>query len=282
MKKESNFRDDVAPMGLAPKSLRNAICKAAGFNPYGEPRYRLALAQHVYALRGGEHLTWDDNLTVEEQGGLVQGGTIQKCHMLNHPSMAGARSKMVWAESPVLVPSTKKPTRTFVGVEKVMRYPTIEGWILQMWRPASHFGTPEYWNSSMFLWKGDANNNVNGPYPERGDYEFASERVERSREGPMIVQLSWPEIPALSLLEDMIQFLDSENMKQYGADKEARRAIRMNETAARWRHLEEKKSEMRQQMIRDTMAPYLGSSLAAGAMRTKLAERAGLRGHVGN
>ena len=282
MKKSSLHRDDVSPAGRAPKEVQNALAKAGGYNPYGEPRYRIVLAQHVYAMRGGEHITWDENASLEDQGGLVMSGTQLKSHIIDSPAFKGAKPLKVMGKSPIFSPSKMQPLRVFVGVEKVNRY-CFDGWILQVWRPASHFGTPEFWNSPAFFWKGDSTNNVLGPYPERGDFEIAGERAERNHQGDYkVVQNVWPGIPALMLLEDMIAFYDCERMRNYAADPHTRRLIRVNEVNNRLKAKQAKEHDTRLKMIQDVMKTYMGSSLAAGAMRTKLAEKAGITEHCGN
>lgn len=276
-------RDDVTPDGHAPKATQVSLAQIGGLNPYGEPKYRLVLAQCVHEWHGGEFLDWPKNATLQEQGGLVFSGTARKTHRLELPDRnlpEFARRIAMRADVPLLTPSKVTPIRREVGMRYVRRYPTIKGWILQLWRPATHFGSRAVWES--FTYKGNPAILMLGPYPEKGAYEIAGERIERNRSGKMLVQDSWEEVPAISLLEDMIKFFECDRLKTYGASPEARIGIRLHEYQRRQEMLEAKERDEQLQFIRDTMRPYLGSSLAAGRMREELAKRAGITEHVGN
>jgi hypothetical protein len=271
-------RDDIISDGHAPKPIQLALAQVGGLNPHGEPRFRLVLAQCVMEWHGGEFIDWPKGTALQEQGGMVFAGTQLKTHRIKIPEFT--KPLTIQAQVPVMVPSTTQPIRRFVGMRKVKRYPTIYGWILQMWRPAGHFGARHVWES--FLYRGNPAILMLGPYPERGAYEIAGERVERNHQGVFQTYDSWEKVPPISLLEDMIQFLECDRLKTLGASPEARMAMRLSEYQRRMRMLEEQEREQQLQFIRDTMKPYLGSSLAAGKMRTELADRAGIKEHVGN
>lgn len=281
--KQFKQRDDVFGDGHAPKDIQQALAKAGGLTPYREPKYRLVLAQNVREWHGGEFLDWPTGATLQEQGGLVFTGTQKKQHHIELPDKnipESARRMLMDADVPILVPSEVKPIRRFVGMRLCKRYPTIKGWILQMWRPAKHFGRRVIWES--FIYNGNPEILMLGPFPEKGAYEIAGERIERGPDGVLLQQMSWPEIPAIGLLEDMIQFLECERMTNYAASPEARIAIRLHEYQQRMLAQEEKEKEEQLQSIRDYMKPIMGSSLAAGRMREELAKKAGISEHVGN
>jgi len=276
-------RDDVVGEGHAPKDIQTALAMKGGLNPYREPKYRLVLAQCVREWHGGEHIDWPEGASLQEQGGLIFTGTEKRKHLVELPDRnlpTYARRLMMDVDAPILEPSKVKPVRRFEGMRLCKRYPTIKGWILQMWRPAAHFGRRSTWES--FIYKGNPEILMLGPYPERGAYEICGERVERNASGVNIVQTSWEEIPALGLLEDMISFFEWEPLRNYAASPEARIAIRLHEYQQRIQAQEEKEREEQLNWIRDYMKPIMGSSLAAGKMRTELADSAGMREHVGN
>ena len=102
------------PTNDAPKSLQAAIARIGGKNPYGEPMWRVVLAQHCIARRGGIlHDLGDGNQSV---------------------FAVGAKGKIV--EAKIFDSMTS-------GTLDLPKYDCADGWIVERWFPASTWGTPE-------------------------------------------------------------------------------------------------------------------------------------------
>lgn len=139
--------DRLAYNGRKPPAyLTRAINARGGFNPWGQPRYRLVWAPDVYAPSGGVWLDW-----------------------LPGTSMADRDE------------AKTAPLRRSIEVRMVKRYGPLTGWILEKWVPAAAYGTAETWYSpavvgGTMLWVPWANQYVpsQGRYPTFGEYEYAS------------------------------------------------------------------------------------------------------------
>src|SRR6185312_7142316 len=64
-------RNDVLEAGRAPDSYRRFLTQIGGTNPYGEPNYRLVVAEYVMIHRGNNWYDWPKNTKLKDQGGLV-------------------------------------------------------------------------------------------------------------------------------------------------------------------------------------------------------------------
>jgi len=235
------MRDDVRRDGIAPRYIRDLLLRVGGKNPYGEPMYRVVLAESCTSTVGGLWHDWEDNLSLAERGGMV-------------------------STDEGMAPSAHRPQRVVAEMRKVPRYPDMSGWILQRWYPVHMYGVSQQW------WEGQrvpgSNVPLLGPYPERGVYEKVSG-----------AGLHQP--PALSRLEEAIHKIESglENQKGTLATRILERTNQLLESAEKIR-LQQK--QVMKERIREHNFPHRGSSLAAGRLRSRLAERAGLRSHVGN
>lgn len=123
----------------APKALRDAILRFGGVNKYGKPMWRVCLAQHCTAMRGGVFITMP--------GGMLEQYTL------------GPDGK-------TLISNEIKPDSVKHGIMEVPRYPHV-GWILERWHPASDWGTREQWEAAK---SSDGITPMMGPYPSEGQY----------------------------------------------------------------------------------------------------------------
>lgn len=276
-------RDDVLPAGLAPRKVRALLAQVAGLNPYKEPLYRMVLAQHVMEWHGGEFWDWPEDAELHDQGGLLFVDELVKKKFIVQPrdehGVLRGTPEVIECEVPVgMVPNPSQPIRRVIESRYVQKYPDLEGWVLQRWRPAKHWGPRAVWESALYP---GTNICVLGPYPERGMYEMATEFVIPDGEGkPRLYRNSHYTMPALSNIEEAIAFLEEQRIDHYGSDPQVRMKIRMAEYDARRAAQQRKDSAERRQVIKDLIRPYCGASLEAQRLRNELAERQGVREHI--
>jgi hypothetical protein len=270
-------REDVPPIGQAPKAIQNWLLRVGGCNPFREPNYRLVLAQHVRQLVGGEWHDFPDDAQLSERGGL---------------DYAESEAGLV-----LLGPASSKLERIVVEMRWEERYPNLRGWLLQRWYPGSHpaYGDREEWEKITL--KGRPDISLLGPFPVYGEYENCSIWVDEERVGSIEENegnftttpqghpagLCLKEVPPLRVLHKAIcaaedAALDSRSL---GATRGARMMARLNEWVKREEVRRSKRRERNSALIRDHMAPYWGNSLESARLREVLAKRAGIRSHVG-
>lgn len=273
-------RDDVLRAGWAPIYVRRFLRRVGGLNPYGEPKYRIVLAEKIHEWHGGRWHDWPENATLQDMGGMkfeadkeLQKHVIELAHK-------GIPPQELYAELVRLVPTANKPVRVVEEMRFVQRYPYVKGWIFQRWRPASQFGSRIWWEAQTVQGRPDLP--MLGPFPEKGAYELI-DRLEMTNKGVIQNVSSYAEIPPMGNLERAINFLEGEHFEEnYCADPETRRMLRLHEYQVRLQKQFKNERHEREAMIADILKPYLSSSLAGGAMRTELANRAGVTSHVGN
>jgi hypothetical protein len=126
------------PTNDAPKATHAALARIGGNNPYGEPMWRVVLAQHCIAKRGGILHDLGDG----EQSVFA----------------VGAKGKIV--EAKIFDSMTS-------GTLDLPKYDCADGWIVERWFPASTWGTPEQWASQKAE---DGSRLLCEEYPSRGRY----------------------------------------------------------------------------------------------------------------
>ena len=271
-------RDDVLPDGQAPRKVRAILAKIGGLNPYKEPIYRIVLAQHVMEWHGGEFWDWPEDADLHDQGGLIFSDEIIKKRFVVTPrdEHGVLQKQVIEYEGPAgMVPNPRQPIRRVVESRYVEKYPQLQGWILQRWRPAAHWGPRSAWESALYPGTSIC---VLGPYPERGAYEHALEFV--SEDSGKLVRNTWYTMPELGKIEEGIAYLEEQRIDHYGSDPAVRLKIRMAEYQDRRIMMRQKESTERKQYIRDLIRPYVGSSLEAQRLRNELAAGAGINEHV--
>lgn len=150
-----------------------------------------------------------------------------------------------------------KPLRVVTETRWVQTYPDKEGWLLERWYPAHMFGTREAWEKHSLL----------GPYPENGRYVDCSNPI--------------PHLFTLQQVENVIQAIEYKIQNKRGS-MENRILKRSQAILDAMEADKQKKKQAKLDQMKDASSPLWGSSLAAGRLRTKLAERIGLREHVGS
>jgi hypothetical protein len=171
--------------------------------------------------------------------------------------------KPVVEDRSIILPGNT-PLRTVAEIRELPKYGHLEtqGWILEKWFAPEMFGGHELWESAVVP---GTSIPILGPYPERGLYE-------------MIAGV-FPIAPETSFLEQFISFHTKRSREMQESD--ARKV--MNQKTDRLLDAEKKRTDEAHARILDKIkGPLLGTSLAAGRLRNEMAERAGIRSHMGN
>lgn len=226
LKKPRVLRDDIRGVIRAPKEISDFLLRVGGYTPLGEAMYRLQWAENVYEVQGGRWDEWPANLPVNE-----------RCH-------------------------PNKPIRTVVGLQEVVKYVGMVGWILERWKP-----TP----CTAFQWLQPTVPGTQlpmlGPYPENGIYEHAA--------GPSVT------MPTTEELKAAIEETEW-NMDQHDGNVERAVRERVNRAVEAYEEEGRKLRERTEQMVRDVLSPWRSTSLQAGRWRNEAALKAGITEHAGN
>lgn len=269
------LRGDLKRPNPAPKSLQDVCLEAGGVTPFGDQMIRLCRAEDRITKAAGEWNTWDENLSVEERGGLGV-SVIQKMLRDRQDVINGARItgfpeediRKMTAEMTGMIEEVmqeclnRHPTSVFTGMTEVEVYPN-EGWILEKWKPADAFGPPSEWYKYTF--QGVASL---GPYPTFGIYE--------SFAGPS------PDLPT----EDDIRLAIHRHFEELDSRPKSPQYLVAQMMSAREERNRKKRAERKADIeaaLKDGPAGLTNRiSLGAGRVLTELAESIGIRSHVGN
>lgn len=225
------FRDDIRGTQLCPSEIQDYLLTIGGKTPFGEPVWRLVVADSVvWKVAGGK--VWDENLSIAERGGIRS----------SHKPLRDESDRLIERK----------------------RYPHLDGWILQRWFPPSAYSKVQWFAPENCLPGGIP---VLGPFPQFGDYEMVGGPTKRIP----------PKSELHSFISSYYRGLESRTGSIEGRIREAVNAA----------EYERKKEEQRiraltDDYMRDKCSYLYSSSLEAGRIRTKKAEKLGIREHVGN
>jgi hypothetical protein len=233
-------------LGPEPSPTLSATLRRRSLDaPGGYPVFRVVHSEYVYEQLGGEWNDWDDNVAVEDRG----------------------RLSCVLDAQGVPVPMAR-PLRTVIEIRTVPTYcaEEIQGWVLERWFPAHMFGSPESHYADVVP---GTSLPRRGPYPERGKYVMLT--------GP------FPEEPSLDFLQDFISSRQRwfETVQAQEIEAYIRQRCYDREQAYEKKRKHDL-SEMVARMMDASKNVLLGSSLAAGRIRSRAAEKMGIFSHVGN
>ena len=249
----SIVRNDILPSTTTiPKSIQKHIAKVGGKNPFGESMFRLILAECRTVKAAGAWNIWREGLSVDERSGL---GIKEIQKMLKEGRSTQEINEFVNHRI------TATPERTVVGMIDRPLY-QFKGFILEKWKPAITFGSPEDWYSYRF--NGEA---ALGPYPTYGDYELCA--------GPT------PYMPSAEQCEDAIRRTFKE-IDERPSTASGRMAQMLEAQDAQEKALEKENFTKVENVLKEDKMLYKTSSLAAGRARNELAEKAGITEHYGN
>ncbi|HEY6970750.1 MAG TPA: hypothetical protein VJA94_16185, partial [Candidatus Angelobacter sp.] len=128
-----------------PSDIADYLTSIGGQTPFGEPIWRLVLADSViWKVAGGK--VWDENLSIAE------------------------RSEIRFAGAGAIAPHKPLKDETGKLVER-RRYPHLDGWILQRWFPPSSYSRSQWFAPENCLPDGTPKL---GPFPQFGDYEMVA------------------------------------------------------------------------------------------------------------
>ena len=244
------IRNDNRESYPVPQDVKDHIRRVGGVNIYGEPNYRLLLAEDRIVKAAGAWNIWDENLSLDDRGGL---GIAKAQEMLQ----SGCREEEISEFFDGQIAA--HPLRVVNGMMETQLY-TWEGWILENWKPTK--GSRENWESVTFRGEPTA-----GPYPAEGDYGLFA--------GPS------PYRPSCQEITDSIRRGERQMQDK---PRDARQRVLL--LLERRRLLAKKKEEaFKDKLIvvaADVSRISKTLSLTAGLVRQQLADAAGLKGHYGN
>lgn len=233
-------------LGPEPSTVISSTLRRRSLDaPGGFPTFRVVHSEFIFEQIGGVWNDWDESIAAEDRG-VMSNVLDQDGNPIPYSS----------------------PLRTVTEIRTIPKYVHLEtqGWILERWFPAHKFGSPEAHYAQVV--PGTSIPKL-GPYPERGAYVMLT--------GP------FPEQPSIDFLQDFIGYHQSitEAIMDQDIDAYVKKRVYDREQAA------VKKQEADVQASVDKMMDHakgilLGTSLAAGRLRSRAAERMGIRSHVGN
>jgi len=208
------------------------------------PMWRLVWSEDVFEQTGGEWQDWPEGTAFSDRGAIS-----------NILDQDGRPQPMA------------TPIRVVAEVRRVPAYSHFDnpGWVLERWFPPSMFGGEEAWYSAVV--PGTTVHRM-GPYPVDGRY------IQRG--GP------FPQIPGMDFLEDFISSDQKRVEAVMSMDPEAYIKQQVYRAEERERKQSEHAIEENTARLRDSMLFLDTISLSAGALRNKMAERSGIRSHMGN
>lgn len=175
------------------------------------------------------------------------------------------RGGIITLASGLMVPSHYKPDRVTIEVRTIHKYCFKEGWLLERWIPSVYYGAEADWYMRCVP---GTNIPFGGPWPQFGDYEMCHYT-------PSV------EIPSITELQNAIDRSEKSRNTQH-SDVQQIVLERVNEAEAEYAAEMKAEREEAEATMRDLMSPLHSTRLSAGAYRSKLAERAGIRSHQGN
>ena len=231
-------------MHVVPRETQRFLKRYGGVTPYNQPKWRLIVSEECLVKEAGVWTDWAEGLSTKEKGGL------NFAPIEGQPGVVYERFR-------------NKPLRVVTEVRETQKYPQAAGWILEMWFPASSYGTPADWGSYK---ADDGITPMLGPYPECGDWEM--------QYGP------WEKMPTTDTLRNLIS--------QYSfsiANREGTAFTRAVEYLQRAEYAAEKEEKRLKEEyaaeFRDVLSPMKSTSLEASRWRQDLAKRTGQTSHVG-
>lgn len=207
-----------------------------GRNPYGEPMYRLVWAPGRICLCGGEWLEWDPNLSANDRNPL---------HNTPIRSVVETRPLRMYKDRP-------------------------QHWVLERWRPADAWGTPERWymlesaGGTMKVKQGKLIAGL-GDYPYRGDYVATSFYFKNYQLTEAVV------LNLVGLIEKGFEAMPKDPARRMAL---AARMAEEEERAASERRIEEDR-----ETLRSLHNPLKSWSLGGQAAACRDLERMGITSH---
>jgi hypothetical protein len=208
------------------------------------PVWRLVWSENVMEKIGGEWQDWPDGVAISDRGAVS-----------NILDQDGRPQPMA------------TPIRVVTEVREIPAYSHLDrpGWMLERWFPPSMFGGEAAWYAEVV--PGTTVHRL-GPYPIDGRY------VQRG--GP------FPQIPGMDFIEDFISGDQKAVETVMSMDPQAYIKQQVYKAQEKDRKLSEHAIAENTARLIDSMSFLDSTSLSAGALRNKMAEKSGIRSHMGN
>lgn len=247
-------RRDLHPSVAIPPKLLRKIMIVGGTNHYGEPLYRLILAQDRYTIASGEWNEWPEDASLDDISGL---GIGEMREMVQEKKSVEEITEFLQARL------ANRPRSVTVGLKEIPVY-GYEGFVLEKWKPGHIYGSCSEWEG--FRFKGES---LLGPYPQYGDYEYCA--------GPTPYMLTEAQI------EEAIRF-DMKQIDERPASPKQRVLMLLQRRELALQKRKRERKNMLETLMKDGPLGGLRNrlSLGAGRIRQQLADQAGLKGHWGN
>lgn len=230
-----------------PEMLSDTLKRAFGsFKVSGitYPVYRLVWSEHVIEKSGGVWQDWPDHVPIAERGAMSP-----LLDQYGHPQPMAT------------------PIRVVTEVREIPKYSHLDnpGWMVERWMPGSYFGGEEAWYAVVV--PGTSVPRL-GPYPKDGRY------IERN--GP------FPNVPGTDFLIDCIQGDEKIIADIMAMAPDTYIRYRLNQAEERERKRQEKADEENLYRLKQRMSILTSTTLTAGVLRNRTAERMGITSHMGN
>lgn len=247
------IRNDLRPdHTIIPKALQETILRVGGRNIFDEPLYRLIRAEDHITKAAGLWPIFRKGLSVDERGGM---GIKEAIAMMER----GCDWKEVAEFMHEYRPAT--PERVVRGMVENPVYP-YNGFIIEKWKPAESFGSPEAWYEHVF--EGEPSL---GPYPTEGAYELAA--------GPT------PYMPSAEQIETAIR-RSWKQLQDKPQSAQARVTQHMRDIELALEQQNREQANKIQAILKEDTLLYKTISLGAGRVIQERALKCGIKSHYGN
>lgn len=252
-------RNDVLPFARMPHDIEKFLVKVGGKNPFGEPVFRLSVAEGLMKQAGAEFYKWPEGLILHQHGG-----------------------NFVDDDGRIMQEPAARPLSIDAEVRWIRKYPSLKGWVLEEWHPAAKFGTQEEWEGRTV--PGHPSVPVLGPYNPLGRYVLALPygygQPARGHENEAKFQ-GRPGLPPNSVLKTAIEWIEYNRNFWGRLTPPERRALWDNEDLAREALRRKFERDNAEDRAKDVANIILSTSLEAARIREGWARSAGIKGHVG-
>lgn len=240
----------IDPNRHTPSDIRKAITDFGGLNPYGEPMWRLCVAEDC----------------------LIQCNGVMHEMPMSEGTDEGQWVNGKWRTAI----ETTKPTSSRGGTHWIPKYPADNPWVLEKWFPASMVGSPEAWaaaRASKFEQDGlgrqvevESGERLLCEYPARGIYHGLSFHRTRPELGDVRNAIS--------------EYMYAESIKPTNFAKAMARQL-MDEEDRKAAKAYAYAKELAQYRKSEIMPVLQGTSLAAQGVRNDLQKKLGRTSHLG-
>lgn len=246
-------RNDIRGDTRAPQSYEDFLVSRYGKTPFGEPMLRLVLAQNRMMQAGGEFWDWKEGSSLTDKGGI----NYPRLMKLAESGISRAEFAEALAEE-----KSKKPERRKTEIRWIPKYTGEEGWVLELWHPASKYGSRDEWYRAE-----QDGVPICGPYPEKGDYEA-------------ITYPPTPHLPSFDEMQNAVRYYYAQ-FDQRPMDPSIMLQLRLAEVAEAEEKFKREQADWIDQKVKEINQMLTSSSLEASRWRNETAAKLGIKEHIG-